>query len=257
MPRNLQEERIGTIRKNTYGSLMEVVEYINSHDILVKFDRGKPVHTQWNPFIKGEVRNVYDKSVCGVGYIGEGEYVTKVKDKKHTPQYEKWCSMIKRCYSEKLHNNQPTYIICTVSEEWYNFQMFAKWYDENYYEFDGSGRMCLDKDILKKNNKIYSPENCIFVPERINNLFIKRKGERGEFPIGVSWNNWHKKFIVQCNDAKGYATKLRYFDTPEEAFNAYKTFKEKVIKQVAEEYKDKIPNKLYDAMLNYQVEITD
>ena len=38
---------------------------------------------------------------------------------------------------------------------------------------------------------------------------------------------------------------------------AYKTFKEQYIKQVANEYKDKIPKKLYDAMYRYEVEITD
>jgi hypothetical protein len=255
LPRNLKEERTGMIRKNTYGSLMEVIEYTNSHDILVKFDRGKPVHTQWNPFLKGEVRNVYDKTVCGVGYIGEGRYVAKING-KHTPQYEKWCSMLKRCYSEKLHNIQPTYIICSVAEEWHNYQTFARWHDENFYEA-GEGRMCLDKDILIKGNKIYSPTTCVFVPERINNLFIKRKGDRGKFPIGVSWNNHHKKFTVQCNDFNGYAAKLGDFSEVEEAFNIYKTFKEKVIKQVAEDYKEKIPNKLYEALMEYQVEITD
>ena len=44
---------------------------------------------------------------------------------------------------------------------------------------------------------------------------------------------------------------------PEEAFRAYKQFKEDYIKQVADEYKDKIPQKLYDAMYNYKVDITD
>ena len=46
-------------------------------------------------------------------------------------------------------------------------------------------------------------------------------------------------------------------DLSEEAFKSYKTFKEKYIKQVADEYKDKIPKKLYDAMYRYEVEITD
>lgn len=50
---------------------------------------------------------------------------------------------------------------------------------------------------------------------------------------------------------------LGYFNTPEEAFNAYKEFKEQYIKQVAEEYKDKIPNKLYEAMLKWEINIED
>ena len=50
---------------------------------------------------------------------------------------------------------------------------------------------------------------------------------------------------------------LGYFETPKEAFKSYKTFKEQYIKQVADEYKDKIPKKLYEAMYNWKVEITD
>ena len=45
----------------------------------------------------------------------------------------------------------------------------------------------------------------------------------------------------------------------EEAFQCYKQFKEKVIKQVADDYYSKglIPKELYDAMYRYEVEITD
>ena len=37
----------------------------------------------------------------------------------------------------------------------------------------------------------------------------------------------------------------------------YKKYKEKLIKKIADEYKDEIPIKLYDAMYRYEVEITD
>jgi hypothetical protein len=50
---------------------------------------------------------------------------------------------------------------------------------------------------------------------------------------------------------------LGHFKSINEAFNAYKTAKEKYIKHIADEYKDKIPKKLYDAMYNWEVEITD
>ena len=43
--------------------------------------------------------------------------------------------------------------------------------------------------------------------------------------------------------------------TVEEAFNVYKTIKENYIKEVANKYK--IPEKLYQALLNYQVEVND
>ena len=114
--------------------------------------------------------------------------------------------------------------------------------------------MQLDKDILNKGNKIYSPNSCIFVPTRINQLFAKADALRGDFPIGVSRSG--NKFRTRLHILNGEKY-LGTFNTPEEAFYAYKTFKEQYIKEVAEEYKDKIPQKLYEAMYKYEVEITD
>ena len=50
---------------------------------------------------------------------------------------------------------------------------------------------------------------------------------------------------------------LGLYITIEQAFSAYKNFKENYIKEVADEYKDRIPQKLYDAMYRYEVEIDD
>jgi hypothetical protein len=50
---------------------------------------------------------------------------------------------------------------------------------------------------------------------------------------------------------------LGTFDTPEEAFQAYKVAKEEYIKEVADKWKDKITEKVYQALYNYKVEITD
>jgi predicted RNase H-like HicB family nuclease len=49
------------------------------------------------------------------------------------------------------------------------------------------------------------------------------------------------------------------FDTPEEAFQAYKQAKEAYIKDVANQYyKDgKITENVYNALMKYKVEITD
>jgi uncharacterized iron-regulated protein len=50
---------------------------------------------------------------------------------------------------------------------------------------------------------------------------------------------------------------LGYFDTIEEAFQAYKTTKEEHIKEMANRWKDKISEECYRALYNYQVEVTD
>jgi hypothetical protein len=161
--------------------------------------------------------------------------------------------MINRCYNPYYINKELSYIDCYVCEEWHNFQNFAKWYEENYYEIEGE-KMCLDKDILIKNNKVYSPDACIFVPERINQLFIKNKDYRNGYPIGVVPST-NGKYAGQVNYMD--RTIKKEFETIEEAFTFYKINKEQIIKQVADEYKDLIPEKLYEAMYNYQVEIND
>lgn len=68
--------------------------------------------------------------------------------------------MIKRCYNQKCLLKDNTYRGCSVCDEWLNFQNFGEWYDENYYEVPNEV-MDLDKDILHKGNKIYSPDNCV------------------------------------------------------------------------------------------------
>jgi hypothetical protein len=144
-----------------------------------------------------------------------------------------------------------------VCEDWLNFQNFASWYDENYYEIDGE-KMQLDKDILIKGNKVYSSNTCVFTPKRINNLFTKRDFDRGKLPIGVCIDKQNsKKYMAQSNGIDGKRKTLGYFDKPLEAFNTYKVFKEKLIKQIAESYKGRIPNNLYESMIRYEVEITD
>lgn len=249
---NLEKERIGVINKNMYGSTMEVVEYINNRDILVQFDKGKPVHTRWEHFCDGKVRNLYDKTVHGIGYIGEGGYIVR-ENGKITKRYTTWAGMLTRCYDKKLHERHPTYKNCSVDELWYNYQNFAKWYEENYY--DCGETMCLDKDILIKGNKVYSAETSIFVPQRINKLFAKKETNKRNFPIGVYFkSNKYKAYLEKGKEKSHY---IGTFDTPEEAFQAYKISKEEIIKQVAEEYKHNIPEKLYNAMVRYKVEIND
>ena len=120
--------------------------------------------------------------------------------------------------------------------------------------------MDLDKDILVKGNKIYSPETCMFVPQNINKLFTKSNKIRGKYPIGVYFNKNANKFKAQCRifyNGKTQQESLGLYNTIEDAFNAYKQFKEANIKQMADEYKGKIPDKLYEAMYDYKVEITD
>lgn len=256
--------RIGEINHNNYGNKMVIIKYNNYHNILVKFEDGYITKAEYGQFKKGQIKSIYDKSVYNIGYIGKGKYNTSNKNGKPTIQYRYWINMMTRCYNDKdkENGNNLSYNDKYVCEEWHNFQNFAEWFDKNYYEINNES-MALDKDILVKNNNIYSPNTCIFVNKRINNLFIKRKSARGEYPIGVVYHKRDNEFRAECSiidkiTGKKRKEKLGSYKNPEDAFyKGYKPFKEHYIKQVANEYKDKIPDKLYDAMINYKVEITD
>ena len=258
-----KRDRTGEENYNNFGTPMKIVEYKDAVNIIVEFqDKYKArVHTTYRCFKNGGVKNPYDREVCGVGYYGVGKYKSRGKDGKKTRAYETWRDMIRRCYDPHTINKYPTYIDCYVCELWHCFQNFAKWYYENYYEVENE-TMCLDKDILCKNNKIYSPETCIFVPQRINVLFTKRDTTRGEYPIGVNYYKPYGKLLVHCSVFENGKVKhihLGYFPlkNPFQAFYTYKQFKESYIKQVADEYKDLIPEKLYKAMYKYEIEIND
>ncbi len=255
-------DRIGEINVNNFGSQMIIVEYRMNKNIDVYFPEYDWIaeSVQYNEFQKGSIRCPYEPRVYNHGYLGKGKHKTQ-ENGKDTKCYATWHNMMQRCYDSKWHKRQPTYKGCTVDEEWLNFQNFANWFEYNYYEIEGR-QMCLDKDILVKGNRIYSADTCIFVPHRINSLFIKSDKIRGELPVGVQYYERYKKFRAQCSiyDLKENKNKIKslgHYDTPEEAFEVYKQFKENYIKEVADYYKDKIPSKLYDAMYRYEIDITD
>ena len=93
-------------------------------------------------------------------------------------------------------------------------------------------------------------------------MFVKNDAKRGKYPIGVYLRKSDNKFIAQISITKNKNKKRIFigaFNTPKEVFYAYKIEKENLIKKVAKEEFDKgnIIEKCYDAMMNYEVEITD
>lgn len=251
--RRVRKDRVGETGYNNKNELMKIIEYNTYRDIVVEFqDEYKScIHTSYQKFKDGSVSNPYSNTKRGeykIGECGRG-------NKKNKMSYWYWNAMISRCHDNYLLEKEPTYKQCTICEEWREYSSFDKWFNENYYEIENE-KMELDKDILFKGNKIYSPETCIFVPKNINLLFVKSDAKRGDYPIGVNCNKRSGKFVARCGEY-GKRVNLGTFRTPEEAFNAYKSEKERYIKEVADLYKDKIPQKLYEALYKYEVEITD
>ena len=252
--------RVGEERINNFGSKMIIKEYRKYKDIDVYFPEYNWIakHAIYQHFKNGNIKCPYERSIYGVGYLGEGEY--KVKENgKNKKEYKIYQNMLQRCYDPKYQERYPTYKGCTVEDYLLNFQHMCEWLEINYYEVPGE-RMHLDKDILCKGNKVYSRETCIFIPQRINTLFTKSDKSRGNNPIGVH-PTLSGNYQACCNNEYGKYIYLGTYSTEEEAFQAYKVYKEKVIKEVIDSYEGIIPEPFYSrlktAMYNYEVEIDD
>ena len=228
---------------------MKIIRYNSYYDITVQFqDKYKfERDTTYSNFKKGNVRNPYDKTVLDMGYLGVGKYLTQDETKENSREYMCWKHMIERCYTEKHADiHRAYYGICTICDEWLNFQTFAEWYDKNKYECDG--RLHLDKDIRYPGNKIYSQETCLLVPQKINMLFMNKPNKRG-LPNGID-------IAKSGNFEASYRGKhLGTYSTLEESYKSYSNAKEKRIKEMADEYKNIIPKRVYDALYAYKVDI--
>ena len=251
---NAQETKIqvGDIFDTNNCGKLVVLEYKGHLDVIVKFiDTGYETTARANNLRKGKVKDRLVPSVFGVGIIGNEQ--VKI-DGKYTKDYQLWNNMLRRCYDEKYSNKYTTYKDCEVSDNFKYLPYFEEWcskqtgfYQEGWH---------LDKDILVRGNKVYSENTCCFVPAEINRLFIKSDAARGDLPIGVNYHKASRKFVAQVSRFKEDIY-LGCFNTPDEAFNAYKEAKEAYIKEVAEKWKDQIDPRVYEALMKYRVEITD
>lgn len=247
----------GMVFETKFNGKFVVIKYINKRNVFIKFiDTGYECVVDLGNIRKGAVKDKLLPSVQGVGIVGDE--VTR-EDGQLLKEYKLWSGMLTRCYSTTLHLSQPTYQGCSTSENFKYFSYFKKWCHNQigFNSVDEKGHpFQLDKDILVKGNKIYSEDTGCFIPREINSLLLSAKKLRGESLIGVSYHARDKKYTsTLVIDKKNLF--LGYFDTELEAFNAYKQAKEAHIKDVANKWKDKVDPRVYEGLMNYQVEITD
>lgn len=245
------EDIIGKVF-STNGSVdCVVIDYGGWDSVTVQFlDKYEAkVTTQMSNLRRGMVANPYEKSKFGVGCLGEGDFKSK-DGRKTSLVYYIWSGMMERGYCPKLKKKFPTYSDCTVCEEWRNFQVFAEWYTN--HKLYGL-RYQLDKDILVKDNKVYSPETCCLVPAEINSAFNTCEKRRGVYPLGVGYHKDKKTFYASVR-YKGKLIHLGTFRTPEEAFDVYKDAKESLIRSIALEWEGKIEKKVFDMLMFWTVE---
>lgn len=252
--------RVGVERINSIGLYGTCIKYNNSEDIYVENkDTGEIIHTQWIHFDNGSFEFL-QSTPTKYGGIHGGKYPAYI-NKHITKEYNAWSQMFRRCYDDKYHLVQPTYKTAEVSDE---FMCYTNFYDylhsqsniDKYLNTDLNWQ--IDKDIVGgKGNKLYSKDTVSIVPGEINSLFTKREVTRRELnkdtPIGVHYKDG--KFAACCREKH-----IGLYNTPEDAFYyGYKPYKENVIKQLAKEQYalGNITERCYDAMMRYEVEITD
>lgn len=191
--------------------------------------------------------------VCGEGVYERGTYKCTINCVK-TKEYRLWVGMIIRCYSTKARKRRDNYSMCTVSDNFKNFQFFAGWCNQQV-GFNCEG-FHLDKDVVCKHNKQYHEDLCVFLPHQINTCLTQRKLLRGEYPIGVSYHKPLQKFRAQILEDQ-VKRHLGYFEDSCDAFHAYKSAKESQVKIMAERFRDKISEKAYRSLLDWKVDFTD
>ena len=171
------------------------------------------------------------KLIYGVGFNDADYPVTtgEGRNRRTCPFYLRWASMLRRCYSVSHKKKYPTYSECTTCEEWLIFSNFKSWMEQQ----DWKGKH-LDKDILFKENKTYSPEACVFISPETNMLTTDSSAIRGEWPIGVSWHKHEMKFRSGCsNPFTKKIEHLGYFSNPEQAHQAWRKRKHELACEIA------------------------
>jgi len=178
----------------------------------------------------------------GIGYFGN--------DKRYefnNKAYNVWYHILRQIKNDPENNS--------ICEEWKDYNNFLEWYDKNYYSVEDE-KMDLLKDIFDRNNHMYSPETCVFVPYRITRL-LKGTASKTNLPVGVGKKKNSDMYYSTCSVIRnGKKTTVRHsgFHSPEEAFEQYKKDRKQYIKDVAESYRYDIPEKLYYAIIEWEID---
>lgn len=203
--------------------------------------------------LRRRLKKIYGVGINDVDYpVHEFEYE---KDEKGNmkiskriwtcPFYEVWRDMLKRCFSKKDQERNPAYIGATVCNEWLYLSNFKNWMESQPWE----GKQ-LDKDLLVVGNREYSPENCIFIPNELNQFFKERSNDRGPYPIGVTFHHSTGKYVARCSDPfLNKRVSLGIHSTTEGAFEAWRKYKHSLALKYADILQnDGYPERVVDAL---------
>ena len=195
--------------------------------------------------VKNPRKNI--RLVFGVG-INDAPYKTHIKingKRVECPFYSKWHGMLKRSYYQPYKDKNTTYKDAIVCDEWLTFSNFKAWMTDQDWRSKE-----LDKDLLKQGNKCYSPDTCVFVSKEVNSIIVSNSKTVGALKAGVCLRKDLSKnrFKSSCSH-NGKPIHLGYYETEDEAHNAYCTHKYAVIAEMASLQEEPIKS----ALLRYKI----
>lgn len=236
-----------------------VIKYNSCYDVEVMWQDGSVQKHNAGDIKSGAIKPLYQPSVSGVGYYGEGRFSNGLKLVGETPPpeiYNYWVRMLGRCYNpeEIIKNTGRRYIFVNVCKEWFCFQNFAEWAISQPNWNLGHD---LDKDLLGDSNE-YNSENCTFLPNDIN-IFLAENWSKDvhDLPIGVQYIKpatvgAKEGYVAICHTNKGREY-LGYFNDPIDAYFAYKSKKEEYAKVLAEKFKNVITVDAYHKLKDFKL----
>jgi hypothetical protein len=134
----------------------------------IKFiESGWVCNVQTTNIMSGHIEDCRAKTVYGIGYLDTNIKIPMRGTSMIRRAYDLWANMLKRCYG----NYKTCYNDCTVDKRWHSFKNFLNSIQalEGYDRWEkNEEHICLDKDIKKPGNKVYSQETCMFVTNHDN-----------------------------------------------------------------------------------------
>lgn len=230
---------------NKCGDIL-ILDFVNAHDVTVKFfNTGTELKSSTSAILNGRVSDPYAPLMKGIGWCGR-KYPTKDKNGKGiSKEYNTWAGMFDRCYGNHKSSDSYSRKCVTVAPEFHSYEDFYEFFTKlpNAYE-DG---WQLDKDLFF--NGTYSPESVCMLPSEINvaMTFSDSRKFLNTFP-GVKKNGDRFSARYRKNDVEHY---IGSFGTEKEAFDAYSKAKHDWVCELAEKYKEKLPENVFDALMNW------
>lgn len=154
-----------------------------------------------------------------------------------------WRDMIRRT-SQGDRKNSRAYQDVSVCDEWHDFENFSKWYVGYQGKKEG---FQLDKDLLGKGARIYSPDTCCFLPTSINKMLVSRRSDSKCHP-GVY--RQRDRFLARVRH-KGSQINVGSFSSAEEAYAAYLKKKVEILQLEAVRFMSVLPSHVLQALMDY------